>query len=118
MFAIPDNYDPLHTSLAEKCDLILVAPATANIIGKLASGICDDILTCTIMAADRPVLMAPAMNDKMYKHKAVSRNIETLKKWGYKFIGPEKGHLVCGYKAIGHISSVDKIVGEAERALK
>jgi phosphopantothenoylcysteine decarboxylase/phosphopantothenate--cysteine ligase len=118
MFDLPDNYDPLHTSLAQKADLVLVAPASANLIGKVASGICDDILSCTIMATDAPVLMAPAMNDKMYKHKAVEANIKKLKSWGYGFIGPKSGHLVCGYKAIGHIADTEAILKEAKRALR
>lgn len=117
MFELPDNYDPRHTSLAEKADLILVAPATANIIGKVASGICDDILTCTILAAKSPVVFAPAMNDIMYKHKAVTANIDKLKKWGYRFVGPEVGHLVCGYRAIGHLAAIDKIIKEVKRSI-
>lgn len=118
MFELPDNYDPMHTSLADKADLILVAPATANIIGKLANGICDDILSCTIMASKCPVLIAPAMNDRMYKHKAVVENIAKLKRMGYKFIGPKVGNLICGYVGLGHLSGVDKIVREAKRLLK
>jgi len=63
--------EPVHTSIADKADLVLIAPATANIIGRLASGICDDILTCVLFATKAPVLIAPAMNEKMYKHKIV-----------------------------------------------
>ena len=118
MFELPDNYDPLHTSLADRADLILVAPATANIIGKIAGGICDDILTCTILAAKAPVLIAPAMNDKMYRHKAVQENIKRLKSWGYRFVGPETGHLVCGYRGIGHLSGINAIIRELRKALK
>lgn len=118
MFALPDNYDPLHTALADRADLILVAPATANIIGKIATGICDDILSCLILSTKAPVLIAPAMNDKMYKHKAVEENIRKLKSWGYKFIGPEVGHLICGYRAIGHLSDIDTIVREVKKVLK
>jgi len=117
MFALPGNYDPLHTALADKADLILIAPATANIIGKIANGICDNILTCAILAAAAPVLIAPAMNDKMYSHKSVRGNIEKLKGWGYKFIGPEIGRLVCGYREIGHISKTETIVKEVKKAL-
>ncbi|MBL7068628.1 MAG: hypothetical protein ISS34_02050 [Candidatus Omnitrophica bacterium] len=117
-FALPENHDPLHTALADKADLILIAPATANIIGKIANGICDDILSCTILAAKAPVLIAPAMNDKMYKHKSVKENITRLKSWGYKFIGPEIGRLVCGYREIGHISETETILKEVKRALR
>ncbi len=118
MFAIPDNYDPLHTSLADKADLVLVAPTTANLLGKIAGGICDDILSCVIMATKAPVLFAPAMNDKMYNHNSVKDNIAKLKKWGYSFIGPKKGHLACGYSGIGHISDTTAIVEEARRLIK
>ncbi len=118
MFELPDNYDPLHTALADKADLILVAPATANVIAKIANGICDDILTCTILAAKAPVLIAPAMNDRMYKHKATEKNIATLKGWGYKFIGPKVGRLVCGYSAVGHLADIETIVREVKKVLK
>lgn len=118
MFALPENRAPLHTSLAEKADLIVVCPATANIIGKLASGICDDILSCTIFAAKAPVLLAPAMNDRMYRHKVIGKNIATLKDLGYKFIGPVKGHLACGYDAMGHLADTADIFKESRKLLK
>ena len=118
MFGQPEEWDPVHISLAEKADLVLVAPATANIIGKLANGICDDILTCVIFATKAPVLLAPAMNVHMYKHQIVQENIAKLKKTGYKFIGPVKGHLTCGYTDIGHIAKTSDIINEAKRLLK
>lgn len=118
MFELPDRWNPVHTSLADRAGLILIAPASANIIGKLASGICDDILTCTIFATKAPVLIAPAMNEKMYKHKIVQGNIEKLKEAGYRFIGPVKGRLACGHEDIGHLAFVADIVNEAKRLLK
>lgn len=118
MFELPEEWSPVHTSLADKADLILVVPATANIIGKLASGVCDDILTCTIFASEAPVLIAPAMNEKMYEHNIVQDNIAKLKKTGYHFIGPIKGHLACGHEAIGHLAKVEDILSEAKRLLK
>ena len=118
MFALPDEWDPAHTSLAAEADLVLVVPATANIIAKLSSGICDDILTCTIFATEAPVLIAPAMNDKMYAHRITQENIAKLKKIGYKFIGPIKGHLACGCEALGHISDLRDIMSEVKRLLK
>jgi phosphopantothenoylcysteine decarboxylase/phosphopantothenate--cysteine ligase len=118
MFTLPDNYEPLHTSLADKADLILVAPATANIIGKVANGICDDMLTCVILAAKSPVAFAPAMNDRMYNHKSVRENIARLKGIGYKFIGPKEGRLACGYRGMGHISDTDTIVSKVKKMLK
>ncbi len=118
MFGSPDEWDPVHTSLADKAGLILIAPATANIIGKLANGICDDMLSCVVFASKAPVLIAPAMNNNMYRHEVTQSNIAKLKKIGYKFIGPIKGHLACGCNDIGHIADVSDIVKEAKRLLK
>jgi phosphopantothenoylcysteine decarboxylase/phosphopantothenate--cysteine ligase len=118
LFSAPDEWNPVHTSLADKADLVLIAPATANVIGKVASGICDDILTCTIFATKAPVIFAPAMNEKMYQHKIVEYNIKKLKDVGYHFVGPVKGRLACGHEAIGHIADTQEIVGEAIKILK
>jgi phosphopantothenoylcysteine decarboxylase/phosphopantothenate--cysteine ligase len=118
MFECPEEWNPRHVSLAEKASLVLIAPATANIIGKLASGICDDMLTCTVFATKAPVLIAPAMNDAMYGHPVTRENVARLKKIGYRFIGPVKGRLACGSEAMGHIADVQDIVSEAKRLLK
>ena len=118
MFALPGEWEPIHTSIADKAALILIAPATANVIGKLASGICDDILTCVIYATKAPVLIAPAMNEKMYKHQIVQANIAKLKTIGYKFIGPVKGRLACGHEDIGHIACTEDIVKEVKKLLR
>ena len=117
MFALPEKRDPVHISLAEEADLILIAPATADVIGKIASGIADDILTCTVCAADRPVMFAPAMNDKMYNNPIVQEKIEYLRKHGYHFVGPVEGHLACGKEGIGHLAPLEAIVEEAEKVL-
>lgn len=118
MFESPEEWDPVHTSLADIASLVLIAPATANIIGKIANGICDDLLTCIVYATKAPVLLAPAMNDNMYKHRIVQENIAKLEKIGYSFIGPVEGALACGRKAIGHIAEVDMIVKAAKKLLK
>jgi phosphopantothenoylcysteine synthetase/decarboxylase len=118
MFELPENWDPVHTSLADSASLIMIAPATASIIGKLAGGICDDLLSCVVYAAKAPVLIAPAMNEKMYNHAIVKENIAKLKKIGYSFVGPIKGRLACGHNAIGHIADTDDIVREAKRLAK
>ncbi len=115
MFEPPQSWDPVHTSLANSASLILIAPATASIIGKLAGGICDDLLTCVAYASKAPVLIAPAMNEKMYNHTILQANIAKLKKAGYAFVGPIKGHLACGHNAIGHIAEVEDIVRDAKR---
>ncbi len=117
LFKLPEEWDAAHISLAEKADLLIVSPATANIIGKVAGGICDDMLTCTICATNAPVLFVPAMNNNMYNNVIVQQNIQKLKKAGYYFTGPVKGKLACGTEAIGHIQNVEWIVREAKRLL-
>lgn len=117
LFAPPSRWNPLHTTLADKADLVLIAPATANIIGKLANGICDDIVSCVVLATKAEVLIAPAMNERMYNQRAVQENIQRLKSFGYKFIGPIRGHLACGYEGMGHLAMVEDIVAEAQKML-
>ena len=118
MFELPAEWDIYHTSLGAWADLILIAPASADMISKLACGLADCIVSAAVLAAKAKVLIAPAMNDAMYKHKAIQENIAKLKRFGYKFVGPKKGHLACGYKGIGHIADVKDIVQAAERLLK
>lgn len=110
LFIENENYDPNHVSLAEHADLLVVAPATANFIGKVVAGIADDALTCTVMAARSPVIVAPAMNDSMYLNPIVQENIQRLTKLGYKIIEPEAGRLCTGRVGIGRLASVEKIV--------
>lgn len=99
-----------HISLSEIADLLLIAPATANVIGKIASGIADDILTTTVMATRTPVLIAPAMHESMYENPVVQENIRRLRELGYRFIGPEKGRLASGAVGWGRMSEPEKIV--------
>ena len=108
---IDDNeYDPQHVSIADKADIVVIAPATANIIGKLASGIADDALTSTVMASNVPVLIAPAMEEKMYTNPITQRNIGILHKVGFKFVGPEKGRLASGRIGVGRMADVELII--------
>ncbi len=102
-----------HIELAAKADLIIVAPATANIIGKVASGIADDLLTTIIMATRAPVLFAPAMNTKMYENPIVQDNIQKLKRLNYLFVGPEEGELACGEEGKGRLSEPESILDAA-----
>ncbi|MBN1526539.1 MAG: hypothetical protein JW919_03005 [Candidatus Omnitrophica bacterium] len=118
MFEVPEDWDPAHVALADKADLVLIAPATAHIIGKIASGLCDDIVSCVVCATKAPVLIAPAMNANMYMNKAVQENITKLKRAGYKFAGPVRGMLACGYEGIGCLAAPSDIVKEAKRLLK
>ncbi|WP_243289924.1 bifunctional phosphopantothenoylcysteine decarboxylase/phosphopantothenate--cysteine ligase CoaBC [Bacillus sp. FJAT-47783] len=104
-----------HIDLADWADLVLVAPATANIIGKMANGIADDMITTTLLATTAPVWVAPAMNVHMYDHPAVKRNISTLARDGYQFIEPSEGFLACGYVGKGRLEEPEKIVGLMEQ---
>jgi phosphopantothenoylcysteine decarboxylase / phosphopantothenate---cysteine ligase len=99
-----------HIHLADWADLIIVAPATANIIGKLANGIADNMISTTLLAATAPVWVAPAMNVHMYQHPAVKKNMETLKSFGYEFIEPGEGYLACGYTGKGRLEEPETIV--------
>ncbi len=112
-----EGWKPTHIELADAAGLLLIAPATANIIAKLAHGIADDALTCIALALNpkAKILIAPAMNGKMWLHPATQENIATLKKRGAEFIGPDEGMLSCGYEGIGRLWPVETI---AERALK
>ena len=117
-FVDPVNWDIEHIALSKKAGLVLITPATANIIGKIANGIADDLLSTIVMACRAPVLIAPAMNDNMYKNKIVIANIQKLKSMGYKFIGPDRGRLACGDIGIGHLAEVKAIVTEVKKILK
>jgi len=117
LFEEPENWEIEHVSLADKADVVLVAPATANIIGKVACGISDDLLTCVISATKAPVLFAPAMNENMYKNKITQENIRKLKSFGYKFIEPRIGKLACGKEGIGCLADTETIVKEVKRNL-
>ena len=110
MFERPDYIDVKHISLAKKADLFLIVPATANIIGKVANGIADDMLSTTIMATKAPVIFAPAMNNGMYENPIVQNNLEKLRLYGYLIIEPTIGHLACGYEAKGKLPNRDEII--------
>lgn len=110
MFAEPKAFEIQHISLAEKADVFLVAPATANIIGKVANGIADDMLSTTIMATKAKVIFAPAMNTNMYENPIVQDNIKKLKSFGYEFIDPIEGRMACGTTGAGKFESPDVIV--------
>ena len=99
----------LHISLRDRGDILIVAPATANFIGKLSNGIADDLLLTLALSFTGPVIIAPAMNEAMFKNKAVQENLKRLKRHGIKIIPPEKGYLACGYRGEGRLASLDKI---------
>ncbi len=105
------GWQPTHIKLADEADLLLIAPATANTIAKLAHGIADDALSCVALAlnAQARILIAPAMNGKMWLHPATQQNVATLKSRGVEFIGPEEGLFSCGYEGLGAAWPVEKV---------
>src|SRR3990167_1446698 len=106
--------DPLampHITLAQEADVLLISPATANIIGKLAYGITDNLITCIALATKAPILIAPAMNTQMYNNEIVRENRSKLKNRGIQFIDPVKGKLACGTTGEGHIADEKDIIG-------
>ena len=117
MFEEPKTWDVEHISLAKKADVFLIAPATANVIGKIANGICDDMLTTTVMATTGKVLIAPAMNTNMYRNPILQRNITILKELGYNFVDPESGRLACGDVGEGKLAQPEVIVNEVVKLL-
>jgi phosphopantothenoylcysteine decarboxylase/phosphopantothenate--cysteine ligase len=117
MFNLTNPYSIEHVSLAELADLLLIAPATANVIAKLANGIADDLLTCTALATQAPILIAPAMHTAMWENPATQANIETLRDRGVGFVGPVEGRLASGGIGIGRFAPVHEILGEALRIL-
>jgi phosphopantothenoylcysteine synthetase/decarboxylase len=112
-----DNWEISHVRLAA-ADGILIAPATANTIGKIACGIADDLLTCLAMATKAPVLLAPAMNAGMYTNPVVQTNCQKLRELGVHFISPVKGKLACGTIGEGHLAEVDAIIKEVKRVVR
>lgn len=109
MFDEPKVFEIQHISLAKKADVLVVVPATANIIGKVANGIADDMLSTTIMATNAKVIFAPAMNTNMYNNPIVKENIKKLKSYGYEFINPSSGRLACGDVGNGKLADTEEI---------
>ena len=111
LWSMPEEYKSGHIAILDWADIVVVAPATADIIGKIANGICDDLLSTTLCACwGKPTLLAPAMNNNMWTNPAVQRNVGMLKKMGFKVIGPVKGRLACGTEAIGRMSEPQEIL--------
>ena len=117
MFTATASWEIGHISLAEKASLVLIAPATANIIAKIAGGICDDLLSCVVLATRAPVVICPAMNQGMYLNKITQQNIEKLKKLNYIFVGPKKGKLACAKEGLGCLAEVETIIQEVKKII-
>jgi len=112
------SWKPGHIDLADRADLLLIAPATGNTIAELAHGLAGHPLAEIALATEAPVIIAPAMNGKMWKHPATQANVALLKKRGVEFIGPEKGILACGYEGLGRLWNVEDIVKIALQRVK
>src|ERR671930_312769 len=106
-----------HIQLSRDADLLVVAPATANILARMASGLADDLATTVLLATDKPVLAAPAMNVRMWTHAATVANVETLRMRGIAFIGPNEGPMACNEYGPGRMSEPEEIVAAIERLL-
>jgi phosphopantothenoylcysteine decarboxylase len=112
-----ENWRPGHIGLADSADLLLVAPASANTIAQFANGLAPDVLSAIYLATLAPILIAPAMNGKMWQHPATQENVAKLTDRGAHFIGPEEGMLACGYEGVGRLWNVDGILERAEAIL-
>jgi phosphopantothenoylcysteine decarboxylase/phosphopantothenate--cysteine ligase len=117
IFSLTQESEIGHINLADSADLLVIAPATANIIGKIANGIADDLLTTVIMATQAPVLIAPAMNIHMFENPIVQDNLRKLRRVGYHVLDPAEGFLACGYEGKGRLPDPEKIADEVERLL-
>jgi phosphopantothenoylcysteine decarboxylase/phosphopantothenate--cysteine ligase len=117
-FDLTDSSDPQHIGLTERADLMLVAPATADIIAKAAHGLCDDLVSLMINAAACPVIFAPAMNNRMWDNPITKENVEKLQKHGYRFIGPESGWLACRNVGAGRMTESAAILQEITQFLE
>ncbi|HUA38957.1 MAG TPA: flavoprotein [Candidatus Sulfopaludibacter sp.] len=115
-----EGWQPTHIRLADEADLLMIAPATANVMARLAHGLADDALTCIALALNpkAKILVAPAMNGKMWLHPATQKNAATLKARGVEFIGPDEGMLSCGYEGIGRLWRVEAIAGRVVELLR
>ena len=115
MFELINDTEISHIACAQKADLILVAPATANLIGKIAGGIADDLLSTIIIATQKPVAICPAMNDKMWTNPIVQENVKKLKKYHYYFVDPQYGEMACGGRGIGRLASIATIINKLSK---
>jgi phosphopantothenoylcysteine decarboxylase/phosphopantothenate--cysteine ligase len=116
MWSTSETFKAGHIALADWADVVVVAPATANMIAKVAQGICDDLLSTTLCACwSKPMLFAPAMNSRMWENPAVQANVETLTKRGVQWIGPASGRLACGTEGIGRMSEPQDILDAIEK---
>ena len=117
MFELVTEFSIEHVALAEAADVIVIAPATANVIAKLAGGISDDELTCTVLATEAPIIIAPAMHTSMFQNPVTQENLTKLKARGFTIVGPERGWLASGEIGLGHLADTDKIINTISKIL-
>jgi len=110
-------WKPGHIELADRADLLMIAPASANTIARLAHGFADDAVGAVALATRAALLIAPAMNGKMWDHPATQENVETLRRYGASFVGPAEGMLACGYEGLGRLAEVTEILKSVENIL-
>lgn len=118
MFKTVDEFKIGHISLAERADAIIIAPATADIIAKMAHGICDELLTATVMSTTAPVVICPSMNTKMWEKPILQSNLSRLKEFGYKIVEPGIGELACGVEGKGRLPKLETIIETIGRSLR
>lgn len=118
LFEEKDGWHPDHISYADRADLVVIAPCTANVLAKMAHGLADDLLSCTVLATAAPVLVAPAMNDRMWAHPATRANVDLLQSRGVSFVDVASGDLACGREGVGRLADLDVIVSRAEAILQ
>lgn len=116
-FSVPGRVKPVHIELAKESDLILIAPASADILAKIAHGFADDLLACTVLASTAPLVVVPAMNEKMYFNKFTQENLKRLETNGVHIVTPIKGHLVCMDEGMGHLAENAAILAAVQSAL-
>jgi phosphopantothenoylcysteine decarboxylase/phosphopantothenate--cysteine ligase len=117
LFDAPDEWVPGHISLAERADVLVVAPCTANVIAKLAMGLADDLLSCTALACQAPLVVAPAMNVRMWEHPATRANVACLRARGARIVEPGEGELACGAQGKGRMAPLEAIVDAVALAM-
>lgn len=118
LFSLTDEAEMGHIELSRSADLVVVCPATANLMAKAAGGLADDLASTALLATDKRVLMAPAMNVRMWEHPATRRNVETLRGWGVTVMEPDEGEMACGEFGPGRLPDPDRIADAIEAALQ
>jgi len=118
MWATPEVHRAAHVALADRAEVAVVAPATVNVLGKLAGGLADDLLSTVLLAIDVPLIVAPAMNGRMWAHPAVQANVGRLRERGVRFVGPEEGYLACGEVGPGRMAETETILADIVAVLK